>query len=381
MIIFNTDKFKGKELIVNSYEHQVENFENDIKNTSEKYFSLPKNGIISRAFYKLWEILMTFDLLPHKGSINCVHLAEAPGGFIQATALYRKKFYTDSDIKKDTFTSISKKTCGKTKKKNEFILYKDDKFKNLANIQIYEEEDCDLMKNKIQKNLFKSTGEADFITADGGFEWQNENYQEQESYPLVLAEIICALRIQKKGGNFVIKIFETFTDITVKLIMILSTYYENVIIYKPFTSRPSNSERYLICFNFKGIDIKELNNLEKLLDDINEQMFNNKFLADIFPKYNISNNVLLTIKASSSDIVNTQFISINNQIKYVEAGNFFDDVYQTYYQNQKDANMYWTSLFFPTGEIKLARKNINELFENSIKRSIFNTNELKKKLI
>ena len=216
MIIFNTDKFKGKELIVNSYEHQVENFENDIKNTSEKYFSLPKNGIISRAFYKLWEILMTFDLLPHKGSINCVHLAEAPGGFIQATALYRKKFYTDSDIKKDTFTSISKKTCGKTKKKNEFILYKDDKFKNLANIQIYEEEDCDLMKNKIQKNLFKSTGEADFITADGGFEWQNENYQEQESYPLVLAEIICALRIQKKGGNFVIKIFETLTDITVK---------------------------------------------------------------------------------------------------------------------------------------------------------------------
>ena len=43
-------------------------------------------------------------------------------------------------------------------------------------------------------------GEVDkeFITADGGFYWNNENYQEQEAYKLILGEIITALNIQKK---------------------------------------------------------------------------------------------------------------------------------------------------------------------------------------
>jgi hypothetical protein len=35
------------------------------------------------------------------------------------------------------------------------------------------------------------------VTADGGFEWDNENFQEQESYQLVLGEMIAALRSSK----------------------------------------------------------------------------------------------------------------------------------------------------------------------------------------
>ena len=31
---------------------------------------------------------------------------------------------------------------------------------------------------------------ADFITADGGFDWKNENIQEQEAFKLILAQII-----------------------------------------------------------------------------------------------------------------------------------------------------------------------------------------------
>jgi hypothetical protein len=53
------------------------------------------------------------------------------------------------------------------------------------------------------------------FTADGGFEWKDENFQEQEAYKLILGEILTCLKIQLYGGVFVIKLFEIYTDITI----------------------------------------------------------------------------------------------------------------------------------------------------------------------
>mgnify|MGYP003718068581 CR=1 FL=1 len=51
-----------------------------------------------------------------------------------------------------------------------------------------------VLKNKQDKK----SQYADLITADGGFIWSNENFQEQEAYKLILGEIITALKIQKR---------------------------------------------------------------------------------------------------------------------------------------------------------------------------------------
>ena len=42
-----------------------------------------------------------------------------------------------------------------------------------------------------------------------------------------------------------------FLESTIELVYLLSTLYKNVIITKPYTSRTANSERYIICKNFK----------------------------------------------------------------------------------------------------------------------------------
>ena len=55
----------------------------------------------------------------------------------------------------------------------------------------------------------------------------------------------------KKGGNFVLKIFDIFTLPTIQIIFILSSVYDNVYICKPNTSRIANSEKYLVCKNYK----------------------------------------------------------------------------------------------------------------------------------
>jgi hypothetical protein len=188
---------------------------------------------------------------------------------------------------------------------------------------------------------------ADLVTADGGFEWKNENYQEQEAYTLILGEIIGALSIQAKGGSFVLKVFETFTNITIKLITLLTSFYEEVYIYKPFFSRATNSEKYIICKKFKDNDnSKHIALLEETLQKCHKAMYNDKlFINDIFPDYNVIQEQLNIFKYININIANTQQIMINNLVVYIKSNNYFGDSYHSYREQQIKANKWWIDYF------------------------------------
>ncbi len=57
--------------------------------------------------------------------------------------------------------------------------------------------------------------------------------------------------MQKEGGDFILKVFDTFLKSTIDIIYVLSTFYEKVYITKPNTSRTANSEKYIVCKNFR----------------------------------------------------------------------------------------------------------------------------------
>jgi 23S rRNA U2552 (ribose-2'-O)-methylase RlmE/FtsJ len=103
----------------------------------------------------------------------------------------------------------------------------------------------------------KYKNKMELITADGGFDFSLDfNNQENIAIRLILAEVFFALAMQKKGGSFVLKIFDIFHKPTVDILYLLSYYYSNVSIIKPYTSRIANSEKYVICQNFKLEDSK-----------------------------------------------------------------------------------------------------------------------------
>lgn len=353
--IFNDSKYAKRHLVTNPFEHEVNDYDKDIKSMSELYFQTKKNGIISRAFYKLWEILIIFDIIPSK-TITALFLAEAPGSFVQAAAYYRMKFNNEKDYLKDKFYCISVNN-GKE------ITFKEDILKALNNVTICKENNGDITNISVQKDLKKLTNEAELITADGGFNWINENYQEQEAYRLILAEIITALRLQKKSGNFVLKIFETFTPVTLKMLLLLNTYYDEVHIYKPFTSRLTNSEKYVICKNFKGISENELDKLEVLLEEINKNEINNNFLNDIFLDIDIPENIFKLNQKMSIYIANKQYSSLNKTVSFLNNGIFFGEDYQQYHEQQINANDFWINTFLPldNNDLNKVRKNINKV--------------------
>uniref|UniRef100_A0A7N4NR56 Cap-specific mRNA (nucleoside-2'-O-)-methyltransferase 1 n=1 Tax=Sarcophilus harrisii TaxID=9305 RepID=A0A7N4NR56_SARHA len=119
-----------------------------------------------------------------------------------------------------------------------------------------------------------------FMMADGGFSVEKqENLQEILSKQLLLCQFLTGLSVIRTGGHFVCKTFDLFTPFSVGLIYLLYTCFERVSLFKPVTSRPANSERYVVCKSLKsGIDdVREylfkvnnrLNQLRKSELDVN----------------------------------------------------------------------------------------------------------------
>jgi hypothetical protein len=108
--------------------------------------------------------------------------------------------------------------------------------------------------------FFKYQNSMDLITADGGFDFSYDfNNQESECAKLILCQICFAIAIQKVGGTFLIKFFDTFTRISIEMLYLLSTLYEDVYFIKPNTSRYANSEKYIVCKKYRSnIHLNEL---------------------------------------------------------------------------------------------------------------------------
>ncbi|XP_071079493.1 cap-specific mRNA (nucleoside-2'-O-)-methyltransferase 1-like [Haliotis cracherodii] len=92
-----------------------------------------------------------------------------------------------------------------------------------------------------------------FVMADGGFSVEGqENIQEILSKQLYLCQFLVALSILREGGHFVCKLFDLFTPFSVGLVYLMYQAFEKIAIIKPVTSRPANSERYIVCKWKKG---------------------------------------------------------------------------------------------------------------------------------
>lgn len=216
---------------------------------------------ISRAYFKLWEILKnnerTFGFMKKdKMRISC--LAEAPGGFIQCLINYRKG-------KQDNITGISLKDGENNKidwvvsNPNIKLLFGNQKKEHDGNLY-----NPDILNYYCK--YYKKRG-ADLVTADGGINLQKdeENYKGLYHIQLFLAEVYIALKILKKNGIFILKIYEFCFKPMLDILKILELNFDCVDIYKPKLSREMNSEKYVICSGYKKCSDETLDNLMNII--------------------------------------------------------------------------------------------------------------------
>jgi 23S rRNA U2552 (ribose-2'-O)-methylase RlmE/FtsJ len=324
-------------------------------------------NVLSRAFLKLWEMIILFDLIPEKENFVSSHLAEGPGSFIQATILYRDlqenlkmiksskndKYYAISLHSDNKHLLIEKEFInyyGKEKPKRLHIfetVSKDEVKKGGGNLS---DGDLTLLKTI---NMFAGgfsadtkgfSEDSDLVTADGGFKWEKENLQEQEAYKLIFSQIVTALKLNKKGGNFVLKIFDTYTTITLKYLEILKSLYKEVYITKPFTSRISNSEKYVVCKNLiNKVSSTDIKKLEEMISLINKN--DNYNMIKVFTDYDIDDKSIQLYKKINIELFNKQYVGMNNILTFVNLDNYNGVEYHNYLDKQIAASIYWNNTF------------------------------------
>ena len=269
---------------------------------------------ISRSFFKLWEMMIDFDLIDINSN-NMVYgaLAEGPGGFIEAFNYYRRKYCNNAH---DTVNCITLKPYSSQipgwNKSNRL-------FKECNNYNIsWGADDTGNLYNIDNILHFTSTfkEKADFVTADGGFDF-SENYSSQEQYAiqLIICEITTGFSILKNNGNMIIKVYDMYHAVTIDIIYILAKHFKDVFIVKPYTSRTANSEKYLVCKGFAGIDKKDLDKLYCIIkeyDIINNQ---NKYLTRLV-KNEIPEDFKRLINAYNVNLISNQIKAILKALSY-----------------------------------------------------------------
>jgi 23S rRNA U2552 (ribose-2'-O)-methylase RlmE/FtsJ len=316
-----------------------------LPNKKLKSSSVSKYEPLSRSYFKLWEIIQDFNLINNNSPIKAAGLAEGPGGFIEAMINYRKKF--KNICKQDRVYGITLRSCDKDipgwnkaanflkKNENVKVHYGLDKTGNIYNI------------DNITSFAKLFNNDADLVTADGGFDFStNFNKQEQSSLRIIFCEIVAALSIQKKGGAFVCKVYDTYTHVSISFLFLLSCLYNTVTLTKPFTSRPANSEKYLVCQGFKGISpilLKKLHIIVKswsLIDSRGEIIYR------IMEMDSIPEEFINKVLEYNTNYFNQQVLNIEKTLKYIEKFSLKEDyeyteLYKKTIERQVKLAYYW----------------------------------------
>ena len=208
---------------------------------------------LSRSFYKMIEMLSVSrffqDLPKTTQKIRSAHVAEGPGGFIQAfleMAEKHKKIVSSATAitlkPRDSHTPGWRRASSFLQKHPEIILH------------YGVDESGDIYQKGNQESFIKAVKPGvHLFTGDGGFDFSKDyTLQEKKIFHLLLCSIQIGLRSLLPGGIFILKIFDIYSHSTQILLSLISCFFKEWTLYKPVTSRPCNSERYFICKGFRS---------------------------------------------------------------------------------------------------------------------------------
>ena len=263
---------------------------------------------ISRAYYKLREIVKDFRLeFEDVHDLHTLHLCEGPGGFIEAMVDIRNK--QDKALQ---WTGITLKNENiKNNEIPDFVSNLD-----MSNITYGADGTGDLTNTEnisFLGEFMQEKGMPHLITADGGFDVSSDHSsQEEQSYKLLLCQVVAALECQRLGGAFIMKVFDCYSNEMTELLYILSIHYSEVHMTKPYSSRPCNSEKYVVCKGFKGITQKERKMLKMFIENYDQ----------ITIKQQPNDLYVDTLSHINTTYSNNQLSALNMTIAYATRSNW-----------------------------------------------------------
>lgn len=172
----------------------------------------------------------------------------------------------------------------------------------------------------------------DLVTADGGFDVESiqpkpgeksiekstENYARQEflSSRLIICELLTAINVLKVGGIAMIKVFDTVTSLSAQVVYLAAICSESISLIKPISSRPANSERYLVLHGLRDYDVTE--KITELLETANNSYIEDSNVVNLFSNQ-LPREFTRWLKSNNDLSINRQ-LDVSNDILSVLDG-------------------------------------------------------------
>jgi len=284
------------------------------------------------------------------------------------------------DDTSDSISNVNKKYLGKDVKNNQLELWEIlSIFGFEGSLYINDEDYDDMIKMFYNKTGLKYKAMDDPSKVDTYININsvmgNIKFLEQTQYSNLI-EAICEIgEGLNKKGNCIIRIYDSFTDVTVKLIKLVSEMFEETYIYKPYMTYARDSTKYIIGMNFKD-NFKNSKQLRELLKHENK-------LNNIYNSYIIPENFEFVMKYVNVVLGNYEHKMINTLVEYIKKSNYFGDTYHNALEHQKETSKFWIETFYPKSskDYKKTKDNLINIVQMTIKENNKNMNEMFKVLI
>jgi len=253
----------------------------------------------SNAFTKIWEIYTKFPFLIPKSTknINIFHICEAPGQMILATKRFISKKrrnivnhewfanslnpYNPSNL--EEYGSVFMDEYGIIKSNFKRWIWGADNTGDItksANVRWY------------RKFISERMLPCNLIVGDGGL--STFTIEPIVLQKLDLAQAIMVVACSALGGNCVVKHFipyikrheQTYgaSGFFISFIYLYYLAFDELSLFKPYTSNPDSGEFYVVGRNFQGIPDKALDKLLEILDkfELSDALFPKDAIPDTF---------------------------------------------------------------------------------------------------
>ncbi|XP_014283812.1 cap-specific mRNA (nucleoside-2'-O-)-methyltransferase 1 [Halyomorpha halys] len=301
---------------------------------SNPFETIRKGIFLNRAAVKMANIDFAFDhmftnpryrdnspMVRENELLMFADVCAGPGGFSEYI-LHRKNWYAkgigftlkgDNDFKLQDFLAGPSET---------FEPYYGEK----GDGNIFDPSNISSLTNFVMK-VTEGKG-VHFMMADGGFSVKGqENIQELLSKQLYLCQFLVALSIVREEGHFVCKLFDVVSEFSAGLIYLMHKAFHKISIFKPNTSRPANSERYIICkHKMMGTD-----SIRDFLFEINSRLWNlgknSKIdINGIVPLEIMKDNVEFFnyLRDSNNRLGNRQIVNLDKIAAYYQDSNLHE---------------------------------------------------------
>jgi hypothetical protein len=229
----------------------------------------------TNAALKMYEMIYQLDLLMPNGKclpvVNAFCNAELPGAFVIAINHFMRTKCVSSDfdwIASSYLPAAAMQAGDKTILEDKYKIYEKNRLHWLMGSapnalpegeapitgDVTDPQVINTLGNATHQRFSANDG-ANIYTSDVGIEIEKDKLNQQEELTAFInyGQILSGLLSLAIGGTLITKQFTFYTPFSRSLIAIVASLFDETYIIKPKTSRPTNSEVYLVGKGFKGI--------------------------------------------------------------------------------------------------------------------------------